>query len=369
MAEPKPDKILVIQTAFLGDVVLTTPLLAALKERFPSAHLSVLVVPRTEPILSGHPAVDQVLTYDKKGEQRGWLGLIRTAKRLAMNGFDLCLLPHRSIRSALLARLAGIPRRIGFRGSPGSLLYTDRVTRDPSLHEVDRNLSLLLPLGVEPASLTRRLQVGVDTSARDIVERILKDHGIESGDILIGMAPGSVWATKRWLPEGFSAVADALMDSSDFGGRVRIVLLGSKEEEWIADRIEALCRQKPVNVLGQSLPELAATLSRCRLLITNDNGAMHVAAALGVPIVAIFGSTSPRAGYGPYTRSAEIVEHDLPCRPCGLHGYPRCPLGHFKCMKEIIPEEVTAAVEKQLKGSQFMVHGSQKNERKSDHEL
>lgn len=345
----EPKKILVIQTAFLGDVVLTTPLLGAIKDGFPKAGLSVLVVSRTKEILSGHPAVDEVLVYDKRGDLRGLRGLIRMARLLESRGFDLCFLPHRSFRSAILAYLAGIPRRIGFGRSAGSLLYTDRVVRDPARHEVDRNLSLLTPLGIEPASLTRRLQLTVDPSARGIVERILKDQGIGSGDVLVGMAPGSVWATKRWLPEGFSAVADALMDSSDFGSKVKVVLLGSKEEMGIANQIMVGCRHKPINFLGQSLPELVATLSRCRLLITNDNGAMHVGTALDIPIVAIFGSTSPDGGYGPYTETAVIVEHTLLCRPCGLHGYRRCPLGHFKCMKEITPEEVMTAVEKQLR--------------------
>ena len=343
----EPKKILVIQTAFLGDVVLTTPLLGAIKDGFPKAGLSVLVVPRTKEILAGHPAVDEVLVYDKKGDHRGLRGLIRTARLLRSRGFDLCFLPHRSFRSAILAYLAGIPRRIGFGRSAGSLLYTDCVVRDQARHEVDRNLSLLTPLKIEPASAVRHLSVATDPVAQDSVDRILKTEGIKPGDCLIGMAPGSVWATKRWLPEGFAAVADALMDPY----QARILLLGSREDETITKEIIARCRQKPVNLAGQPLSELVATLSRCRLLITNDNGAMHIGTALGVPIVAVFGSTSPSGGYGPYTKEAEIVEHTLPCRPCGLHGYRRCPLGHFKCMKEITPQEVVAAAEKLLANS------------------
>ena len=341
----QPKKILVIQTAFLGDVVLTTPLLGAIKDGFPKARLSVLVIPRTKEILAGHPDVDEVLVYDKKGDQRGLRGLLRTAKRLERCGFDLCFLPHRSFRSAILATLGRIPRRIGFGRSAGSLLYTDRVVRDQARHEVDRILSLLAPLDIEPASATRHPRVAVDPAAQDAVDRILKTEGIKPGDCLIGMAPGSVWATKRWLPEGFAAVADALMDTY----HSRILLIGSKEDEAVIKEMIARSRQKLVNLAGQPITELVATLSRCRLLITNDNGAMHIGTALGVPIVAIFGSTSPGGGYGPYTKTAEIVEHTLPCRPCGKHGHAKCPLGHFNCMKQITSGEVMAGVEKMMK--------------------
>lgn len=343
----EPKKILVIQTAFLGDVVLTTPLLSAIKDGFPKASLSVLVVPRTKEILSGHPAVDEVLVYDKKGDLRGLRGLIRTARLLKSRGFDLCLLPHRSFRSAILAYLARIPRRIGFKKSAGSLFYTDRVFRDPTRHEVDRNLSLLAALEIEPASAVRHLKVASDPVAREAVDRILKTEGVKPGDCLIGMAPGSVWATKRWLPEGFAAVADTLIVQY----QASILLLGSREDETTTLEIIARCRQRPVNLAGQPISELVATLARCRLLITNDNGAMHIGTALSVPVVAVFGSTSSSGGYGPYTKRAEIVEHTLPCRPCGLHGYRRCPLGHFKCMKDIGPEEVMAAVRRQIVGA------------------
>ena len=341
----KPKTILVIQTAFLGDVVLTTPLLTALKEYFPNASLSVLVIPRTQEALSRHPAVDEVLTYDKKGAQRGIRSLFQLARLIKTRGFDLCFLPHRSFRSAALAWFSGIPRRIGFRQSLGAIFLTDRVNRDLNQHEVDRNLSLLTSLGMKPMARSYLPQVAIDAAARESVERILKTEGAATEDYLIGIAPGSVWATKRWMPEGFSALVDSLAEKYN----AKVILLGSRDDEPIGKSILKLCRTKPLNLLGQSIQELIATLSRCRLLITNDNGAMHIAGALGIPIVAIFGSTSPQAGYGPYSPLAQIVEHSLPCRPCGLHGYHRCPQGHFRCMREITSEEVLSSVEKQLK--------------------
>jgi heptosyltransferase II len=346
-AEPNkilPNKILVVQTAFLGDMVMTLPLLSAIKQGFPKASLSVLIVPKMKEILGGHPAVDEVLVYDKNGDQQGIFGFVRLAKILKNRGYDLCLLPHRSFRSGLLAYLSGIPLRIGFQKPVGWLFCTQSVSRDKTKHEVDRNLQLLSPLGIERTSQINP-QLSATPEARYRIEETFKNAGLQQNDLIVGIAPGSVWATKRWLPEGFAAVADTLVEKLS----AKVLLLGSRNEEPIAHEIIACSKKSLVNLMGQSIMELVATLSRCRLLITNDNGAMHIAAALNIPIVAIFGSTSPEAGYGPYTHAAGIVEHTLSCRPCGLHGYRRCPQGHFRCMKEITAQEVIAMAEKQLK--------------------
>ncbi len=339
-----------IQTAFLGDVVLTTPLLSALRDRFPQAHLAALVIPGTREILAGHPSLDDVLVYDKKGRNRGWRGLISTARSLREKRFDTCLLPHRSFRSALLAFMAGIPVRIGFVQALGCFLYTRRVRRDASKHEVRRNLQLMGPLAsgdsVDSAPAGGKLWVSLDQEDRDWANRSLAEFGIHENDRVIAVAPGSVWATKRWVPEGFAAVIDGLIAKH----KRKVVLLGSQGDRPVIEEILTRCREKPLDFSGQTtLPQLAALLKRSELLITNDNGAMHVGAAQDIPIVAVFGSTTLSLGYGPFTPKAAVVERPLDCRPCGKHGYPECPLGHFNCMKQITPDEVMAAVEKQLR--------------------
>ncbi|MBI3812204.1 MAG: lipopolysaccharide heptosyltransferase II [Nitrospirae bacterium] len=336
-----------IQTAFLGDVVLTTPLLQALRDRFPKAYLAALVIPGTREILAGHPSLDDVLVYDKKGRDRGWRGLVSAARRLREKRFDRCLIPHRSFRSALLVFMAGIPVRIGFVQSLGSFLYTQRVRRDSSRHEVRRNLQLMGPLSpgdsVDSAAAAGKLWVSSDQEDRDWANRRLAEFGIQENDRLIAIAPGSVWATKRWIPEGFAAVVDDLIANQ----KRKVVLLGSRDDLPVVDEIVARCREKPLNLAGKtSLRQLAGVLKRCELLITNDNGAMHVGVAQDLPIVAVFGSTTLGLGYGPFTSKAAVVERPLDCRPCGKHGYPECPLGHFNCMKQIAPSEVLAAVKR-----------------------
>ena len=346
----EPKKILVIQTAFLGDVVLTTPLLQSLRDRFPRAHLTALVIPGTREILAGHPLLDDVLVYDKKSRDRGWRGLISTARSLREKRFDACLLPHRSFRSALLAFMAGIPVRIGFVQSLGGFLYTRRVWRDSSRHEVRRTLQLLGPLAsgrfIDADAPSGKLCVPTGPEDLEWANRSLSEQGIRENDRVIAIAPGSVWATKRWVPEGFAAVIDGLIATH----KRNVVLLGSRDDLPVIDEILSHCLEKPVNLAGKTtLRQLAAVLKRSELLITNDNGAMHIGVAQDVPVAAVFGSTTLNLGYGPFTERAIVVEKDLSCRPCGKHGHAKCPLGHFDCMKLITPGDVMAAVEKMMK--------------------
>ena len=337
----EPKRILVIQTAFLGDVVLTTPFLKTLRDRFPSAYLAALVIPGTREILE-NSVLDDLLTYDKKGRDRSFWPMVR---RLREKSFDTCFLLHRSFRSALLAWAAGIPRRIGYLRTLGGVFYTHRVPWDKSRHEVDRSLELLSPVGIDPSSVSANLSVSPRQEDMDEIERLMIANGIRRHDRIIVIAPGSVWATKRWIPRGFGEVIDRLVRMD----KAKLVLVGSQDDLSIVEDITRHCQEKVVNLCGKtSLLQLAALLKRSHLLITNDNGAMHIGAAQGVPIVAIFGSTTLDLGYGPYTKRVSVVEHSLGCRPCGKHGYVRCPLGHFDCMRGIAPDEVLEASEKYL---------------------
>lgn len=331
----EPKKILVIQTAFLGDVVLTTPLLAALRARFPGAFIGVLITPNLRDLLDGHPGVDEVLVYDKRGADRGFGALMRLARRIGGKGYEVCLLPHRSIRSALLAFIAGIPVRVGFWQSPGFWLYTKRVSRDRSRHDSERTRSLMEPFG--PVTDPPRLWLPLPPAARDWAREELNASGVGIDGFIVGICPGSVWATKRWTPEGFAAVIERLIRQF----KAKVLILGAKNDRPVVSAILDACREKPVDLIGRTTPmQLAGLLSFCRLVITNDNGAMHVAAAQAIPMIALFGSTTLDLGYGPLNPRAVVLEKPLPCRPCGPHGHQRCPLDHFKCMRDILPEEV-----------------------------
>lgn len=331
--------ILVIQTAFIGDVVLTTPLFRAVKENAPEATIDVVVTPQTSQLLIDNPYIRHILCYDKRGNDKGFIRFFKLVKILYKRDYDVALLPHRSLRSALLTRFANIPVRVGFDVSPGSPLYTKRIRYRKNVHETIRNLDLLSPFGMNSADSTPQLFVnpGDQQKVRDFLkaQRIKEDH------VVVGMAPGSVWPTKRWTPEGFADVADRLKKRKD----AEVLLFGGTKDVALCHSISSMMEKTPVITAGTlSLKESAALIARCQVFLTNDTGLMHVAAALQVPVVAIFGATVPSFGFTPCGNNHTIVERSLPCRPCGIHGKKKCKEGTFACMKQIHPEDVYEAI-------------------------
>jgi heptosyltransferase-2 len=341
----KNKKILVVQTAFPGDIVLTTPLLKGIRKRFPESKLTVVTTPQGNELLRDIREIDSLISYDKKRKDRGVLGFARLLSRLRRERFDLCISPHRSFRTALVAYGTYAPVRIGFSDASLPFLYNRRVLRNRSLHEVERVLALLEPLGFENSGLDKAPYLEISPEARHRVKEIFDDTGISSMDTVIAIAPGSVWQTKRWTVEGYAALIDRLMDRYD----AKVILIGSPSERDAGDEIIALTKHKPIDLIGKTgLRELIAVIDRCQLLIGNDSAPGHIAAARMVPVVSIFGPTVPAFGYYPYGKDVVIVEKELPCRPCHHHGPKECPEGHFRCMKEITVDDVMAAVKKLL---------------------
>src|SRR5581483_7976819 len=331
------ENILVAQTSFVGDVVLTTPLLAALRRRFPGARLAVLCTPRAKDLLVNDPAIDEMIVMEKKRDGGRRSGIFEMARTLRARHFTMAVSPHKSLRTALTLALAGIPLRIGFRQSAGWFLYHRRVDRDAHAHDVERNLSLLRGLGIEPEACDATPRIEAAAVARESVGRIFDELGIGRDATVIGVNPGSVWPTKRWIAEGFAAVSAAVAKKHG----ARIVVFGGPDDREVAEQVVHLAACGAVSVAGRlGLSELAAAVDRCKVFITNDSGPMHIAVARGVPVVAIFCATTPTLGFYPYSSRAVIVEKDLPCRPCGTHGGLRCPLGTEDCMRLVRPEDV-----------------------------
>ncbi len=331
-------RILIAQTSFLGDVVLSTPVCAALRERIPEAHITVLVRPETAGVLVGHPHVDAVLTDDKRGREGG-LGSVRVWRKLQRGRYDVALALHRSLRTAWLLAAARIPRRIGFRQSAGWFLYHRCIARDPARHDVERNLSILAGLDIDPQTVVSRPFVSCQREAIERFHAMLRAHGVAAGARLIGVAPGSAWATKRWTVDGYAALLGELRALG-----ATPVLLGTPGDLPLAQAIAGPAAGGAVNLVGQTeLSVLVAAIDQCSVLIANDSAPVHIAVARGTPVVAIFGPTSPRQGYGPYSDRALVVERPLPCRPCSRHGGPRCPIGTHACMREISHTEVAHA--------------------------
>jgi heptosyltransferase-2 len=345
----KWQNVLVVQTSFLGDTVLTLPLLNEIKRRFPATRLSLLCTPRGRELLQDHVAVDEILVDDKKGLDKGWLGLWRQARLLRQKRFTMAISPHKSLRSALLLFFARIPQRVGFSQSKGWFLYNRRTKRSAKAHDVDRTLSILRVFGIQLQDCERRFGLPTKPEFQESVTEIFRSRGIHATRPVMGVNPGSVWPTKRWLPEGFARTIELLKQKYDCD----VVLFGGPDDAAVAKNIDGLCGGAAVNLAGRlSLRELPVAIGRCSLFISNDSGPMHIAVAQGVPTVSIFCATTPSLGFYPYSSRAIVLEKALPCRPCSSHGGRRCPLGTEDCIRLITPEHVIQAVDKLLRGGE-----------------
>ena len=332
---------LVIQTSFLGDVVLTTPLMAELARRGP---VHVVATPAGAPLLARNPDIAGVTIYDKRGTARGVGGLANVAAELtaartraAAEGAKdaVAYLAQGSVRSAALARLAGFRVRVGFATSAGRWLYTRRVLYRDDRHHAERLWTLAVDrpeVVPTPEQLRPRLFPG--GAECEAVDRLLADAALGRSP-LIGLAPGSVWATKRW-----PYYADLARHLS---ARARLAVIGAKDDAPLAAEIAAAAPGRVVDATGQlSLLGSAELIRRCLVLVTNDSAPQHLASAVGTPTVTVFGPTVPEFGFGPLApHSATAGVSGLDCRPCDRHGPSRCPLGHWRCMRDLDVTTVT----------------------------
>jgi len=304
-------------------VVFTSALVDALADRF--AEVDVCVTPRGRDVALAMPRAARVEVFDKRGVDAGPMGLWRVAARLRARRYDAAALPHKSSRSALLAWLARIPRRVGFRGAPGSPLYTERIPEPPGTF-TRREAALARAFGGEPRPM--RLVPRADW-VRAAEDRLRGEAVARFAALCIG----SEWETKIWPPEHFAALADGLAERGFLP-----VLLGGPREKPLAEAVQARAGARCADTTGNSIGEALAILSRCAVCVGGDTGLLHAARAMGVPTVALFGPTDPRAhDPGPRQR---VVALGLECSPCSAHGQRRCPLGHHRCLRDLQPDLV-----------------------------
>ncbi|HEY3745280.1 MAG TPA: lipopolysaccharide heptosyltransferase II [Gemmatimonadaceae bacterium] len=323
---------LVIQTSFLGDVILTTPLIAELARRGP---VDVLVTPEGATALANNPNIRTVLRYDKRGTYGAAMGLWATVKELRRRRpYDAAYLAQGSFRSGLLAMMTGATDRIGFASSTGRALYTKQLPYRPERHHAERLWSLSMSECADPPTPEQiRPRLYPSEDERRTVDAVL--HRGDTDEPFVVLAPGSAWGTKRW--PYYVELAKRLADE------FRIAIVGSKADAAIAQEIVAvLPPDRVMNTVG-TLPLLASAelISRAQAIVTNDSAPQHLASAMGTPTLTIFGPTVPEFGFGPLAERHAVAGLDgLSCRPCHRHGPQRCPLGHWRCMRELGPEYV-----------------------------
>lgn len=321
---------MVRSTNWVGDAVMTTPAMGALRAAFPDAEIVVVANPLVSELFSSHPYCDRVIVFNKKGPHKGFAGLWKFSRELRQEGFDLAVLLQNAIEAALMAKLAGIPRRAGYRTDARRLLLSHGVPVGPAekaLHHTDYYQLMLQRLGIQGGD--GNLCLACTKNELDWAQQTLGD-----GD-WVAINPGAAYGSaKRWFPERFAETADAL--AAEYG--VNIVLTGGPGEREIGRDIAAAMSANPLNLIGQtSVRQLMAVLASVRLLVSNDSGPMHVGAAFGVPIVAVFGptdhtTTSPKADI------CRIIRKPTDCAPCLLR---QCPTDH-RCMKAITAADVLA---------------------------
>ncbi|MDZ4727234.1 MAG: lipopolysaccharide heptosyltransferase II [Leptospira sp.] len=346
-------KILILQTAFLGDLILSTPFFHAVRNQFPDAQIDLVCNLGTEQIVFGNPDISEVIPIDKKKSHKRLFGFLKFALALRDKNYDIIFSPHFSYRSTILSYIIGAKIRIGYKQSGFSFLHTKKILR-PVIgpHEVHKLFSLLydsendFPKGRDQRPFLYPGEVEITNFNHKASElKILPKS-------YIIIAPSSLWETKRMPEEKFVSVMSHILRKRS----ETIVLVGSKSDTAIEEKIFGLLKTEPLkpkerirvhSLIGKtSLGDLAVWIQNSSAIITNDSSPVHYASAFDIPTVMIYGATIPGFGYSSLSTKHKLIEiENLNCRPCGIHGGKICPKSHFKCMLDQDPLKIFKALE------------------------
>ncbi len=316
--------ILLVQLSFLGDTILSTPVIPGIKQIYPQARLSVMTTPLAAGLFENDPLVDHIMTFDKRGAEKNITGLFKKAKTLKAFSFDKVYSLHRSHRTAMLLYLSSVPERIGFRDAKMSFLYSDRRKKDLNGHAALRNLSLLYK-DIDRKKLDPDLRLyppARENLSFETAETLPEEAGF------IAMAPGSAWKTKQWSWKEYRKTCQHFLNQG-----LKVVLVGGKADMETCRRISS--GLDVIDCSGKiSLSETMYIISGSTLVLCNDSMSLHMASAFKKPMVAVFCATSPEFGFGPWQNPHAVVVQDetLSCKPCRRHGSNRCPNRTEACM-------------------------------------
>ncbi|MCL6495851.1 MAG: glycosyltransferase family 9 protein [Ignavibacterium sp.] len=334
-------KILYIQTAFPGDAILSLPALEKLKELNSDSLIEVLCIPSTQEIFSVAPYVDNVLVIDKRGKHKSFLALINFAKELKNRKYDVIYSSHRSLRTSILVLLSEVEETYGFSNSAIKYVYKNIVKYNLNKHEVQRNFDLI---GFKYDENSWKVQPKLNYSG-DIIIKVANFLNKIDENKIIALAPGSIWATKRYPKEKWQKIANYFLNR-----HFNVILIGGKDDEELCESILQNSTGKVFNAAGKfSIVESIKLLSHCNLLISNDSAPTHFGMCAGIKVLTIYCSTIPQFGFFPYMFGSRFLSFDdLNCKPCGIHGYQECPLNHFKCANELHEDGVIKVAEEML---------------------
>lgn len=337
-------KILVTFLMQLGDLILTTPFIRALREAAPNSHITMLVDEKLKDVVLHNPCLDEVITIDKKGRDNNLLALLSCAHNLGKMQFDILINLHPNERCSFICAMTRVGSLTGCTHWLFKPWFDVLTPLDRKKHAADMYLDVLTQLGVKQLN-HRGLEIFPGEENKKFAENFWAEQGVVPSDKLVGFNIGSAVVTKRWAPERFAEVADTLSAK----GYKAVFFGGTMDEEMVQDAVRHM-KTKAVIATGRfSIGQLAAAMRRCSLIVTNDSGPMHVAVSQRVPIVAMYGPSHPDL-YGPYTRLATVVTAQPPCPGCAERMKHQCdePKYNMRCMKELTVKQVLDACEKWL---------------------
>jgi len=348
--------VLVVPKGFLGDILLTSPVIELLKRGPTPPRISVLCSAALAKLVARDPLVDDVIVFDRKGEHHGFKGIKLLAARLRAGGFERVYSFHRSPRTSLLLWLSGIKQRIAYHDAFLGLLYSRRVRRSATAHEVIRNLQLVAQeLDQETRSMVEQsAREGIDAIVPRVQLRAPQPNDEELSTVVraqvlddtrpyIVVAPGSAWETKQWSPERFRELCAEIIRRG-----TRVVIIGAPSDKDACRTVaHGLPEASACNLCGETtVLEIVRLIQDAKALVCNDSLALHIASAVQTPTVAVFCATSPAFGFGPWRNSAVVVEKQgLFCKPCRRHGSRRCPTGTRLCMTGVNSGDVLRPLE------------------------
>jgi len=336
-----PDKILIIQTAFPGDAILTLPMIQLLKNKNEDVLIDVLCIPSTKEIFEASPYVNSAIAMDKKDKHKSVFSLMKFIRTLKKNDYDKIICPHKSLRSAIITIGLGVKDTIGFENSTLMYAFKKVVKYNPEDHEVKRNLSL-----IDFENLNGDWKILPEIKINDDIKKKVSEllNGINRQK-LIAFAPGSVWETKKYPKEYYAKIISQFISSG-----YNIVLIGGEEDKILCNDLKNNL-SNVINSAGLlSLVESIELLKNSKFLICNDSAPTHLGMCADIPVLTIYCSTVPGFGFYPYNEKSGYVSYDdLNCKPCGIHGHDACPLGTFVCAKYLEPDLVIKEAEKLIR--------------------
>jgi heptosyltransferase-2 len=339
-------RILIVRTDRIGDVILSTPVIKALRDAYPGAYLAMVVRPYTKVIIEGNPYLDDVILYDKDGREKSWFSALRFSRNLAKSKFDLAVVLNPSNRSNLIPFLAGIPKRVGYDRKLGWLL-TDRVKDtkfEGKKHEIEYNLDLVRALGIQPRDTATFMPILQDSEKW--VEAVLNRENIQPSDRLVVINPGASDNSKMWPPKRYAQVADKLSEK-----KMKVIILGGAGDEKICREVISGMHCQYIDMVGNNnISQAASLLKRSSLFISSDTGPMHIASSCGIPVLAILGRSQAGLSplrWGPHNKNSGFIHKDVGCAKCLAH---KCSK-NFLCLQAITVEDVLELAEKLLKNS------------------